>query len=340
MEWIVGPPRVAVVIPVYNREESILRAVYSVLGQTFCDFEMLVVDDGSTDRTVTTLIAGCNDSRLRLLRHDANRGAAAARNTAIRATQAEFVAFLDSDDEWDANKLELQLDRLDRASADTLVCCTGYWMVRSRSREVVKRIPKRGKTWRDTLHVGCVLSPGSTAVIRRRAFDLHGLFDERLRRLEDWDWLLRYSARNDLIIVEEALARVHVSERMNATPVDDAARIMNAKHGPTMRQLGHLTAVRFKAALLLERAASSFYAGQYLQAIGCLTRSLILYPVKPTSFFAALVRRTARLLWSDEAEDRRRPALLRGFRAKGTGLPQSKSTSSLISRTQPSKPEV
>src|ERR1700730_5898240 len=128
MEWIVGLTRVAVVIPVYNREEAILIAVHSVLGQTFRDFEMLVVDDGSTDRTVTTLIAGCNDSRLRLLRHDANRGAAAARNTAIRATQGQFVCFLDSDDEWDANKLELQLECLDRSSSDTLVCCTGYWM--------------------------------------------------------------------------------------------------------------------------------------------------------------------------------------------------------------------
>lgn len=307
--------RVAVVIPVYNREGSILRAIDSVRRQTYGDFELIVVDDASTDRTVATVVAGCDDPRLRLLRHAANQGAAAARNTGIRATQAKFVAFLDSDDEWAADKLERQIECLRHAPAGVLMCCTGYWSVRMRSDEVLLRIPTKRTSWRAALLGGCNLSPGSTALIRREAFDAHGLFDERLRRLEDWDWLLRYSATHDLIVMNEALARIHVAERMDAGPVDDAAAIMRAKYGPMMRRLGYWTAARFRAALLLEQAATSFYASRYARAAACLAGSLILYPMKSAMFFLQLIRRSARLLRSRAASTGRERRGAGGFRA-------------------------
>ena len=250
-----------------------------------------MVDDGSTDRTAA-LVSTCGDPRLRLLRHDVNRGAAAARNTGIRATRSELIAFLDSDDEWIADKLERQIDRLRNAPPDVLMCCTGYWSVRMRSREVLARIPTNRKSWRHALRGGCNLSPGSTALVRREAFERHGLFDERLRRLEDWDWLLRYSAENDLVVIEALLARIHVAERMDATPVDEAARIMLAKHGRVMRELGYWTAAQFHAAMLLEQSATSFYAGRYLRAACSLLASLARYPLKPGMFFAQIARRT------------------------------------------------
>jgi glycosyltransferase involved in cell wall biosynthesis len=324
--------RVAVIIPVYNREESVLRAVDSVIQQSFADFELLVVDDGSTDRTVAAIVAGCRDPRLRVLRHSTNQGAAAARNTAIRATQAEFVAFLDSDDEWVADKLERQIDCLKTAPPDVLLCCTGYWSVRMRSNEVLTRVPKMGKSWRHTLHGGCNLSPGSTALVRRQAFEMHGLFDEQLRRLEDWDWLLRYTAQHDLIVMNEPLARIHVAERMVAAPVDDAADIMRAKYGAMVRQLGYGTSARFRAALLIEQAATSFYAGRPVRAVAYLAASLILYPMKPIAFFPRLLRRALRLLTFRAAEDQKEHQAVRGGRGR-------ESVSPIMVRAQPGKPE-
>jgi glycosyltransferase involved in cell wall biosynthesis len=331
--------RVAVIIPVYNREESILRAVDSVVQQSFADFELLVVDDGSTDRTVATVASNCRDPRLRILRHSTNQGAAAARNTAIRATQAEFVAFLDSDDEWVADKLERQIDYLKTAQPDVLMCCTGYWSVRMRSNEVLTRVPRVGKSWRHTLHGGCNLSPGSTALVRRQAFEMHGLFDERLRRLEDWDWLLRYTAQHDLIVMREPLARIHVSERMVAAPVDDAADIMRAKYGAMMRQIGYGTSARFRAALLIEQAATSFYAGRPVRAIAYLGASLMLYPMKPIAFFPRLLRRAWRLLTFRVAEDRQAHRAVSGGRGREGAFPRREGAPRIMTSAHPGKPE-
>src|SRR5262245_51722410 len=122
------PPKVTVVIPVFNRAQAVQRAVASVLAQTCQDFEIIVVDDGSTDST-PAVVAALSDPRLTLIRHERNRGGSAARNTGYRAGSAPFVAFLDSDDEWLPTKLERQLEVFDNAD-DTLglVYTDATWM--------------------------------------------------------------------------------------------------------------------------------------------------------------------------------------------------------------------
>lgn len=288
-------PKVSVVIPVHNREKLVGRAIASVLRQTEGDFELLVVDDGSTDGTVARVQA-VGDRRLRLIRHPANRGAAAARNTAIRAARGAFVAFLDSDDEWADDKLERQLAALAAAPADVLLCCSGYWMVRERSREVTARIPRSRQPWRAALWGGCTLSPGSTALIRRRAFDIHGLLDERLGRLEDWDWLLGYARQHDLIVLPEPLARIYIAERMGSAAVHKAVRLMREKHADAARRAGFGAASRFRAALLMEEAATAFYAGRYARAVLYAAGALVINPRRPAGFFHQVARRALRLL--------------------------------------------
>jgi hypothetical protein len=143
--------------------------------------------------------------------------------------------------------------------------------------------------------------------------------------------LLRYSATNDLVVMEALLARIHVAERMNAGPVDDAARMMLAKHGAMMRQLGYWTTAQFRAALLLERAATSFYAGRYVSALGCLAESLVRYPLKPAAFFGQLPRRAFLVA---------RAAREANGRAQEVGQGFSPMTRSRALRPQPSKPEA
>ena len=105
-------PAISVVMPSYNRESTIRAAAESVLRQTWQDFELIVVDDGSSDATVAALRA-IDDPRLRILPQEVNRGVSAARNVGIDAARAPWVAFQDSDDEWLPEKLALQMARIE-----------------------------------------------------------------------------------------------------------------------------------------------------------------------------------------------------------------------------------
>src|SRR6056297_2960635 len=119
--------RVSVIIPTYNRAKTLLRAIDSALAQTIDDLEVVVVDDGSTDNTESVL-AAYDDPRVRPVIHETNQGANVARNTGLEHACGEYVAFLDSDDEWHPAKLERQLAVLEERSSDWIgvYCDSAY----------------------------------------------------------------------------------------------------------------------------------------------------------------------------------------------------------------------
>lgn len=110
-------PTVSIIIPTYNRRQSIGRFIKSVLNQTYRDFELIIVDDGSTDNT-RELVAGFNNERIRYVRHEENKGEAAARNTGIKAARGEYIASHDSDDEWLHEKLAKQIRAFENCSPE------------------------------------------------------------------------------------------------------------------------------------------------------------------------------------------------------------------------------
>ena len=110
-------PTVSVVIPTYNREHLVMRAIRSVVSQTFKDWELLVVDDGSKDNTEDA-VQSFGDPRIRFIKHEINKGECATRNTGIVAATGGYLAFLDSDDEWLPEKLEKQVELLDSLADD------------------------------------------------------------------------------------------------------------------------------------------------------------------------------------------------------------------------------
>lgn len=258
-------PRVSVVIPAYNRAGTLGRAIDSVRGQEVADWELIVVDDGSGDGTATVAEA-YGDARIRLVRHPANRGAAAARNTGIAAARGRYVAFLDSDDEWCPGKLAAQLAVLESEGVPDILC-TGFILRRNGSDGASERFPRphADKDWFAAMLDGCHVSPGSTLIARRAVFAEVGPLDETLRRLEDWDWLLRALAvfRFDCLPMLGAI--IHVGGPPKAAAVDAATKGMLARHAePVLRMAGPAGLARFRASLAVERAVAALYEHRIL----------------------------------------------------------------------------
>lgn len=199
-------PEISVVIPTFNMARFVGEAVRSVLDQTFADFEVLVVDDGSTDNT-REVIAAIDDPRVRYL-HQENRGLAGARNAGIEAARGSFIAFLDADDLWLPDKLARQRQLFADRPWVGLVY-TGAYVMEGGQVFACHRGRYRGHVVRELLTVdNIVVGSGSAAMVRRECFDRVGLFDESLSACEDWDMWLRIAARYPFDFVEQPLVKL------------------------------------------------------------------------------------------------------------------------------------
>lgn len=209
---------VSVVIPAYNRAATIRAAIESVLRQTWSDFELIVVDDGSTDGTAEA-VGAIGDPRLRLVSPGRNLGAAGARNAGVAAASGTWIAFQDSDDEWLPLKLEKQMAVLPEDTPHVAAYCglltLGGFDDRAddrlefRYRPDPALEPARGHIL-PTLLSGNMVST-QTLVVRRDVFLELGGFDETLPAVEDWDFALRLARRGTLALVDEPLVHQRFS---------------------------------------------------------------------------------------------------------------------------------
>jgi glycosyltransferase involved in cell wall biosynthesis len=193
---------VSVIIPTYNRAALVAEAVASVLAQTWQDFEILVVDDASTDGTGEALAPYAD--RIRLIRREARGGVSAARNSGIGAARGEWLAFLDSDDLWLPEKLARQMAFL-AAHPDLWLCQTEETWVRRGVRVNQPQTHRKigGEIFFQSLE-RCMVSP-SAVILHRRLIEAHGGFDEALPAAEDYDLWLRLSWRYEVGLVPEPL---------------------------------------------------------------------------------------------------------------------------------------
>lgn len=200
-------PKVSVVIPTHNRATLLDRAVASVLTQTFADFEILIVDDASTDGTRDRVLE-IADARVRYWRHDRNRGVSEARNTGLSHASGDFVAFLDDDDEWFPAKLSLQMERFEQANPSVGLVGCGHHVIGPGSERVIGEVlPRlRGRVFEQVLRQG-FLSHTSTIVARRECFERVGVFDPSYSYGEDLDMWLRIAGEYEVDFVAKPLAR-------------------------------------------------------------------------------------------------------------------------------------
>lgn len=196
------PTSVGVVIPTFNRAHTLGRALDSVFSQTLPPEQIIVVDDGSTD-SAAELVAGYPG--VSYLRQE-NRGVSAARNLGIRHCGCDWVAFLDSDDEWLPEKLEVQFGALAENPGHRLIHCDEIWIRNGRRVNAADRHRKRGGWIFEHCLPLCVISP-SAAVIEKGLIEEAGGFNEGLPACEDYDLWLRVCSRYPVLYVDRPLLR-------------------------------------------------------------------------------------------------------------------------------------
>lgn len=185
-----APGLVSVIIPTYDRERRLARAIASVTAQSHAAWELIVVDDASTDGTAE-MVRALGDPRIRLIRHDRNAGVATARNTGMKAARGDFIAFLDSDDTWRPDKLKLQLDLLHRRGPAVGLVYSGLVTRREDGLGPAWRPAARGNVLPDMLAGNAVHLGTSSVLMRREVPDTIGGFDETLPANEDHDYWTR-----------------------------------------------------------------------------------------------------------------------------------------------------
>ena len=201
---------VSVIIPTYNREKFISECVQSVRAQTLPAREIIIVDDGSTDATYNILRdLGFNSlsTKKTVLRYffQQNRGVSSARNLGIKEARSEYIALLDSDDLWLKSKLDRQVSAFQNDTQSSRLCHTDEIWIRNgvRVNQHKKHKKHGGNVFQSCLKL-CCISP-SSAMMHRSVFEDFGFFDEDLPACEDYDFWLRYSAKEDVNFIDEPL---------------------------------------------------------------------------------------------------------------------------------------
>lgn len=270
---------VSVVMPVFNRPVLALQAIESVREQSFPDFELIVVDDGSFP-ALELPEAVLLDHRVRLIRLDKNRGPSAARNAGARASSGKWLAWLDSDDMWHRHKLEKQmlcLQKMGAAGLNTALAC-GF-AYRNASGTGRQHIPVPASD-PDLFFSGCWFCPGSTIILSRALFERIGPYDETLPRLEDLDWFARMGlAGGKLEVVEENLVTIKQGDKANLDKVQQAGKVLQLKYEKKRPAVSRQILLNLRAYIYLEYAASALkFERRYFLGLGYLAASWYYHP--------------------------------------------------------------
>lgn len=286
-------PRVSVIIPAYNSAWCIRRAVESVLGQTYRDFELIVVNDGSDDGTEQVLAAF--GDRLRLISKP-NGGLSSARNAGIAAASGEFVAFLDTDDCWLPGKLERQVQLMESRSELALNSTAawlegpdgsriGIWSCKNGCGSALENIFKTN---------AYVAGSGSTVMVRRSLFGRVGNFDESLYGLEDVDMWMRLSMVGEYACIPESLAIIMKRPGSLSTNLEGMRRSAVAVMKKNRKLLPRELRGRFWRASYVDMLADyskwEYREGRRIAAMLHLLQGLLICPLTKGRLILGLLR--------------------------------------------------
>lgn len=285
---------ISVIIPVFNRTNLLRRALASAVAQEYRNIEILVIDDCSTIE-LRHVIGEFDDDRIKYHRSTVNQGPAGARNAGVRLARGEYVAFLDSDDEWKANKVGAQLKALCARSGDYrfIYCMREQW--RDDTNTIVDRSTynKEGYILHDLLYYPFIGSPSSW-FMERSAFLEAGGFDERIWFGEDWEFTLRFNKISKVAYLDESLVKLHEhgQERLTAN-LDSNPRVLSSFITIYEKHKDLLKSDRKALALILQKI--SYYLRQQSDSKGARRyawKAVLAHPTsrQPYQYLAASFR--------------------------------------------------
>ena len=271
-------PRVSVILPAFNRETLVARAIDSVLAQTWTDFELIVVDDASTDDTRTVLERYRAHPRVRLVLSDTNRGGSGARNLGIEAARGTLIAFQDSDDVWLPHKLAAQVAALDAHAHAGLCYCASVYADGGRTYYIPEPVFDRldGDMSSEILRRNATST--QTLLIRREDLDRAGHFDASLKRFQDWDLMIRVAQVTEFVFLPEPMVMIFATPgNISSVAANDAlsrAAIL-AKYAPLFRAVpAHGARNHYITARIWQKLGEQAKARPHLKAAMALRPSL------------------------------------------------------------------
>lgn len=278
-------PRVSVIIPVYNRSETISRSINSALKQDYENTEIIIVDDGSEDDS-RKIIESFDDSRIKAIYHDKNQGANAARNTGINAASGDVISFLDSDDEWRQNKLSSDINALKSSTTNCGAVYCGITHANTKSDTCDANSPiYSGDLTKHLLTQGNFIGSFSALSVTRTAIQQVEQLDERFPSYQDWEFYIRLSTATKFEVIESPLVVRHsgnwnqISDEID-TKYGKTRPLMIDKFAPVARQHGNITEHQFKSVLHYTIAHAALRNKHYSKARDSFMRSIYQYPLK------------------------------------------------------------
>lgn len=280
---------VTAVIPTYNREDTIVRCLSSVEAQTYDEISTIVIDDGSSDETVETVKNSFRN--VRTIELDENNGAPYARNIGIEVSESEYIAFLDSDDEWEPTKIQKQVNLIESLPDEYGVIYTGIKEQHGESTEPWPLPDKSGDINEDLLfrdHVG----PTSSVLVKQKCFNELGGFREDLEARQDYEMWMRISKKFKFDYVNEHLTTLHtggknrISDNVNKR-IDSHAKLIS----DIDRYADNMSRLKRRKVM----STQMFTIGRYLVKNGMGTRS-ILYFMRSLSYYPANLKSIVSIL--------------------------------------------
>jgi glycosyltransferase involved in cell wall biosynthesis len=275
---------VSVVLPTYDRPGFLKQAISSVVKQTYDAVELIVVDDHSPE-PASTVVQQFNDTAIdiRYIRHSENRGANTARNTAIKASNGEYIAFLDDDDQWKPTKIEKQVEAFQDAGNDVGVVYTGMKCVDSNMGHTFTRVSKLQDDATKDIFLGVPLNPFSCVMVRSDIIQKAGLLDVEMPSWQDREWYVRLSQHCQFEVIHEPLVIRELGDHEQIGDDFESKRDISyplflSKHRDTAAELGSYYERRFVSSLCETLARAAIANNYYRDAIKFSIKSIYFYP--------------------------------------------------------------
>jgi glycosyltransferase involved in cell wall biosynthesis len=286
----VSSPLVSAVVPAYDTDGTVARAVRSVTAQTYDPVELIVVDDCSPEPVADTL-ADVDTSTLagvEIVHYEENQGASAARNTGVEVADGELVAFLDADDEWRPEKIERQVARYRETDESARAVYTGIEQVDATGETNAVSPAEQEGDLRKRLLLGNVVGSFSVLLAEADALAETGPLDERFPSWQDWEYYVRLSAVAAFAAVPDPLVVRHNEDdqisRNYAAKAETSAPLFAEKYGPIAAEYGRLFHRRFRGHLAHELGYAALANGEYAAGRRHLLRAVALDPFQPAAY--------------------------------------------------------